>query len=165
RIRARHRKFRAPVITHMLKDRMRSSGCCRASCSMIEHAHEDARTRVACFDPNMPAPEFYADPYHTYAALRELDPVHRCPDGTYFLTRYADLDRIYRDRSSFSSDKKAVFAPKFGQDSPLYEHHTSSLVFNDPPYHTRVRRHIVGALTPHVLQAMEPQIVTLVDGL
>jgi cytochrome P450 len=107
----------------------------------------------------------YENPYPTYAALRERDPVHRCPDGTYFLTRYADLDQIYRDRSNFSSDKKTVFGPKFGVASPLYEHHTTSLVFNDPPYHTRVRRPIVGALTPHVLQAMQPQIVALVDGL
>ena len=117
------------------------------------------------FDPNRLDSAFYENPYPTYAALREFDPVHRCPDGTYFLTRYADLDQIYRDRSHFSSDKKAVFGPKFGVGSALYEHHTTSLVFNDPPYHTRVRRHIVGALTPHVLQAMEPQVVELVDRL
>jgi hypothetical protein len=125
-----------------------------------------ARAAVATsFDPNALAPAFYENPYPTYAALREFDPLHRCPDGTYFLTRYADLERIYRDRIHFSSDKKAVFGAKFGVGSALYEHHTTSLVFNDPPYHTRVRRHIVGALTPHVLQAMEPQVVTLVDGL
>jgi cytochrome P450 len=129
-----------------------------------EEAVQSARA-AAAFDPNTLAPAFYANPYPTYAALREYDPVHRCPDGTWFLTRYADLDHIYRDRTHFSSDKKSVFAPKFGVDSLLYEHHTTSLVFNDPPYHTRVRRPIVGALTPHVLQAMEPQIITLVDGL
>jgi cytochrome P450 len=126
---------------------------------------QEAKARAVSFDPNRPGPGFYEDPYPVYSALREFDPVHRCPDGTYFLTRYADLDRIYRDRSNFSSDKKTVFGSKFGIDSPLYEHHTTSLVFNDPPYHTRVRRHIVGALTPQVLQAMEPQIVTLVDKL
>ncbi len=126
---------------------------------------EQAQASAASFDPNTLGPAFYEDPYPTYAALRELDPVHRCPDGTYFLTRYADLDHIYRDRNSFSSDKKSVFAPKFGVGSPLYEHHTTSLVFNDPPYHTRMRRHIVGALTPHVLQTMEPQVAALVDGL
>jgi cytochrome P450 len=122
-------------------------------------------TLAAAFDPNSLDAAFYENPYPTYAALREFDPVHRCPDGTYFLTRYADLDKIYRDRVHFSSDKKAVFGPKFGVGSALYEHHTTSLVFNDPPYHTRVRRHIVGALTPHVLQEMEPQVVALVDGL
>ena len=120
---------------------------------------------MALFDPSAPGRDFYENPYPTYAALRERDPVYRCPDGTYFLTRYADLDRIYRDRSGFSSDKKSVFALKFGPQSPLYAHHTTSLVFNDPPYHTRVRRPIVGAMTPHVLQAMQPQIVALVDTL
>ncbi|MBV8742892.1 MAG: hypothetical protein JOZ12_13980, partial [Sinobacteraceae bacterium] len=85
------------------------------------------------FDPNRLTPAFYENPYPTYSALREFDPVHRCPDGTYFLTRYADLDQIYRDRVRFSSDKRAVFGPKFGIDSALYEHHTTSLVFNDAP--------------------------------
>jgi cytochrome P450 len=135
---------------------------------MSEHFMEPAeagRARAAAFDPNRLGPDFYDDPYPTYTALRTFDPVHRCPDGTYFLSRYADLDYIYRERSSFSSDKKNAFAPKFGVGSPLYEHHTTSLVFNDPPYHTRVRRQIVGALTPHVLKAMEPDVITLVDGL
>jgi cytochrome P450 len=108
---------------------------------------------------------FYADPYPHYAELREHAPVYQCPDGTWFLTRHADLERIYRDRTNFSSDKRAAFAPKFGVDSPLYAHHTTSLVFNDAPYHTRVRRQIVGALTPHVLKALEPAVVALVDRL
>ncbi len=125
----------------------------------------ERRRLVDEFDPNRLGPQFYADPYPTYAALRDLDPIHRCPDGSYFLTRYADLERIYRDRRHFSSDKKEVFAPKFGIGSPLYEHHTSSLVFNDPPYHARVRRQIVGALTPHVLESMEPGVADLVDTL
>lgn len=125
----------------------------------------DAQRIVDRFDLNHLDSHFYENPYPTYAALRQLDPVHRCPDGSYFLTRYADLDAIYRDRSRFSSDKKNVFGPKFGPESPLYEHHTSSLVFNDPPYHARVRRQIVGALTPQVLNAMEPGVVMLVEGL
>ena len=53
---------------------------------------------------------------------------------------------LYRDARA-SSDKKVEFRPKFG-DSPLYQHHTTSLVFNDPPLHTRVRRIIMGALQP-----------------
>jgi cytochrome P450 len=108
---------------------------------------------------------FYADPYPHYARLREESPVHRCLDGSFLLTRHADLDRIYRDRSSFSSDKRVAFAPKYGVDSLLYAHHTTSLVFNDAPYHTRVRRQIVGALTPRVLKALEPGVVALVDRL
>jgi cytochrome P450 len=134
---------------------------------MSEHlaTSGDERAIAAAFDPICLGREFYEDPYPTYAALRTFDPVHRCPDGSYFLTGHAHLDRIYRDRQNFSSDKKAAFAPKFGVGAPLYEHHTSSLVFNDPPYHARVRRQIVGALTPHVLDSMQPMVVCLVDAL
>lgn len=126
---------------------------------------EAARAIAQGFDPNRLNTGFYENPYDVYAALRTFEPVHRCPDGSYFLSRFADLDEIYRDRSHFSSDKKAVFGPKFGADSPLYEHHTTSLVFNDPPYHTRVRRQIVGALSPHALRALEPGVTALVDRL
>jgi len=106
---------------------------------------------------------FLDDPFPTYAALRAHDPVHRCPNGTYFLTRYADIIGVYRDRR-FSSDKKAEFGPKFG-DAPLYQHHTSSLVFNDPPLHTRVRKLLAPAFTPRALRALEPKFIELVDGL
>lgn len=74
------------------------------------------------------------------------------------------LDEIYRDTERFSSDKKAVFGPKYG-NSPLFEHHTTSLVFNDPPLHTRVRKIIAGAMTPGAINKMERGLETLVDQL
>jgi cytochrome P450 len=126
---------------------------------------DETRATAAAFDLNVLDAGFYENPYGVYAALRAFEPVHRCPDGSYFLSRYADLDQIYRDRANFSSDKKAVFGPKFGIESPLYQHHTTSLVFNDPPYHTRVRRQIVAALSPNALRALEPGVIALVDTL
>jgi cytochrome P450 len=48
---------------------------------------------------------FLDDPYPTYRALREHDPVHRMPDGSVFLTRYDDLVEVYRDTKTWSSDK------------------------------------------------------------
>jgi len=54
--------------------------------------------------------------------------------------------------------------PKYG-NSLLYEHHTTSLVFNDPPAHTRVRRLIMGALSPRAIAEMEPDLIALVDRL
>ncbi|WP_296336966.1 cytochrome P450 [Reyranella sp.] len=64
-----------------------------------------------------------------------------------------------------SSDKKAEFGPKFGVGTPLYRHHTTSLVFNDPPLHTRVRKLLAAAFTPRALAAMQPRIEAVVDGL
>ena len=118
---------------------------------------------AAAFDLSKIDRAFLDDPFPTYAALRAHDPVHRCPDGSYFLTRYADVMGVYRDKR-FSSDKKAEFGPKFG-DTPLYAHHTTSLVFNDPPLHTRVRKLLAPAFTPRALAVLEPRFVALVDRL
>ncbi len=116
------------------------------------------------FDLERLTPEFYANPYPTYRALRENDPVKRLPNGAIFLTRYDDLVTAYKNTKAFSSDKKKEFAPKYG-NSLLYEHHTTSLVFNDPPIHTRVRRLIMGALSPRAIAEMEGDLIRLVDGL
>src|SRR5215469_6223410 len=124
----------------------------------------NARALAESFDLERLTPEFYADPYPTYRALRENDPVKRMPNGSYFLTRYDDLVTAYKNTRAFSSDKKKEFFPKYGA-SPLYEHHTTSLVFNDPPIHTRVRRLIMGALSPRAIAAMEGDLIRLVDGL
>src|SRR5437016_10069265 len=124
----------------------------------------DARELAATFDLEKLTPEFYANPYPTYRALRENEPVKRMPNGSYFLTRYDDLVAAYKATKVFSSDKKKEFAPKYG-NSLLHEHHTTSLVFNDPPAHTRVRRLIMGALSPRAIAGMEPDLVALVDRL
>jgi hypothetical protein len=124
----------------------------------------DTRELAARFDLEKLTPEFYADPYPTYRALREHEPVKRMPNGSWFLTRYDDLVTAYKSTKLFSSDKKKEFSPKYGS-SLLYEHHTTSLVFNDPPAHTRVRRLITGALSPRAISAMEPDLVALVERL
>src|SRR5205085_2820961 len=129
-----------------------------------ENGSMSARDLAESFDLERLTPEFYANPYPTYRALREHAPVKRLRNGSWFLTRYDDLVAIYKNTKLFSSDKKREFAPKYG-DSLLYEHHTTSLVFNDPPAHTRVRRLIMGALSPRAIAEMEPYLVALVDRL
>ena len=99
---------------------------------------------------------FLDDPFPRYHALRRFAPLKRLPDGSVFVSRYADVALCYRD-PRMSSDKKAEFGPKFGIGTPLYRHHTTSLVFNDPPLHTRVRKLLAAAFTP--------RIEAVVDGL
>ncbi len=117
------------------------------------------------FNLRLLPPEFYSDPFPTYARLRREAPVLSCPDGSIFLTRHADLLAVYRDNRRFSSDKRMQFGPVFGVGTPLFEHHTTSLVFNDPPLHTRVRRAIGDALSARVVGALESAVETLVNRL
>src|SRR4029078_314328 len=110
------------------------------------------------------AAEYYGNPSPPYPGLREHDPLHRMPDGGSVLSRYADCIAVYKDTAVFSSDKKREYGSKYGPGL-LYEHHTTSLIFNDPPLHTRARRIIAGALTTRAIADMEAPMVALVDGL
>ena len=122
------------------------------------------RETALAFDIKRLDASFLNDPFPVYRALREHDPIHRMQDGSYFLTRYDDCAAVYRDPATWSSDKKVDFRPNLGNTS-LYEHHTTSLVFNDPPYHNRVRKLLAPAFTPRALKALQPRIEALVDRL
>jgi cytochrome P450 len=108
--------------------------------------------------------DFTADPYPTYDALRTHAPVHRLGANSWLLTRHADVLALYREPTA-SSDKQREFGLKFGVGTPLHEHHTTSLVFNDPPLHTRVRRLLMGALDQRAIQRMQAGVEALVEGL
>lgn len=117
------------------------------------------------FDLANPPADFIANPFPHYDRLLRDSPVAPQPDGSVLICKHADLTTIYRDTTTYISDKKQAFAPKFGAGSPLFEHHTTSLVFNDPPLHTRVRRIMTSALTPRALARMEPGLIAIVDQL
>ena len=108
---------------------------------------------------------FHDDPFPHYDRLLAEAPVCAQADGSVLLSRHADLERIYKDTGRFRSGKTEVFRPKFGAGTPLYEHHTTSLVFNDPPLHTRVRRIMTAALAPRAIQRMEAGLIETVDRL
>jgi cytochrome P450 len=116
---------------------------------------------AATFDVGALDREFYENPYPVFHALRRHAPVHRMANGALFLTRHADLDAIYHDPVLFSSDKTVDFRKTMGETS-LYEHHTTSLVFNDPPGHTRVRKRLAPAFTPRALRALETRVEEVV---
>ncbi|MDE0761939.1 MAG: cytochrome P450, partial [Planktomarina sp.] len=114
------------------------------------------------FDLQNVSEDYLVDPYSVLAALRAQSPVHKNTDGTFVLTCYADIVQTYRDPMIWSSDKRATFKPKFG-NTPLFEHHTNSIVFIDPPDHTRIRRLFQSAFTRKALAAFVPRITSLVD--
>ena len=126
--------------------------------------HDQAAAIARDFSLAKAPADFIDDPYPYYAALREFDPVHALGPGSWLVTRHEDVLALYRE-ARVSSDKHREFAPKFGVESPLFEHHTTSLVFNDAPLHTRVRRLLMGALSQRAIARMQAGVVSLVDGL
>ena len=120
-------------------------------------------TEMERFDLNSIDAAFIENPHPTLHWLREHSPIHRNADGSVYLTRHADVLKVYQSRDMLS-DKQEEFGKKFGR-CPLHTHHTTSLIFNDPPYHTVVRKLISGAFTPRKLAIFEPLIDDIVDRL
>ncbi len=118
---------------------------------------------IKTFDLNAIDAAFIEDPHPVLHALRRDSPVHHNADGSVYLTRHADCLKVYQSRDMLS-DKKEAFGEKFGK-CPLQEHHTTSLIFNDPPYHTVVRKLISSAFTPRKLAEFEPLIEQIVARL
>jgi len=115
------------------------------------------------FDLYNPPSDFINNVYKYYNLLREKSPIHKNSDGSYILTRYKDLVGVYRNFKVWSSDKRTEFGAKFGS-SPLFEHHTTSVVFVDPPDHTRIRKIFQQAFTPKSILGLERNINKLVDS-
>ncbi len=118
---------------------------------------------IESFDLYNPPSDFIENVYEYYNLLREKSPIHKNSDGSYILTSYKDLVGVYRNFKIWSSDKKSEFGAKFGA-SPLFEHHTTSVVFVDPPDHTRIRKIFQQAFTPKSISALEKNINKLVDS-
>jgi cytochrome P450 len=109
-------------------------------------------------------PEFLADPYPAYHRLRAEDPVHHHPLGFYVLTRYEDVAVVLRDARFGKGGYQALMEGRFGaaaDGSRL----ALSMLFRDPPDHTRLRALVSQAFTPRVVETLRPHIQAIVDGL
>jgi cytochrome P450 len=109
-------------------------------------------------------PDFLADPYPIYHRLRAEDPVHRHPIGFYVLTRYEDVSAFLRDPRFGKSGYQALFERRFG-GGPEGSWLALSMLFRDPPDHTRLRALVSQAFTPRVVDTLRGRIQAIVDRL
>ena len=108
--------------------------------------------------------EMAQDPYPTYAKLRARDPVHRSRlMDAWVFSRFADADVILRDHRHFSSDPRKRVAS--GRRASLPNVEEPSMLFLDPPDHTRLRALVNKAFTPRAVTALEPHIRELMTTL
>jgi len=113
------------------------------------------------FDPA--DPEFLADPYPAFARLRAAGPVHWHPGlGLYVAVGHAACDALLRDRSLGRIWVDREPAEQFPAFNLL---HRTSILENEPPTHTRLRRLVAGAFGRGHVERMRPWIIRLADDL
>jgi cytochrome P450 len=108
------------------------------------------------FDPF--APEFHADPYAQYRALRTGGPLQRTPAGIWLSTSFEVCAQIFRD-------------PRFGHGDAAIgatarpPRRIRSFLTLDPPEHTRLRRLVSKAFTARLIERLRPRVEAIVDSL
>lgn len=126
----------------------------------------------ALFAEVIGTPEGRRDPYGRYRALREAAPVYRSGLGLTICTRYEECQQILRDPrfGKEEGSRQERVEARFGhlEIFPRIEELLSerrSLLFLNPPDHTRLRSLVSKAFTPRTVERLRPEIVALVDGL
>ncbi|MCX4091564.1 cytochrome P450 [Nocardia sp. alder85J] len=112
------------------------------------------------FDPF--APGFAEDPYPQYRRLRELAPVHEHPLGFWIVSRHTDVAALQRSAQSVD-ERHLTRLPTWKSDSGTLGKRNRimgglSLLDQDPPDHTRLRRLVAKAFGPRAIQALQPRI-------
>ena len=110
-------------------------------------------------------PENRGDPYGIYRFIREREPVHHAPDGSWVLTRYDHCAALLRDPRFSTNPARLTEGPDPSAMGPVRQVGSSLMMFLDPPDHTRLRSLVSQAFTPKMVESLRPRIQSLVDEL
>src|SRR3954463_6388628 len=122
--------------------------------------------RPNMLDASLVTAAFLAEPYPTLAELRADDPVHWSDSiGGWFVTRYSDVASTFSDIAHFTSEGRLAtvldhLPPEAHARLPLFAawYRRKSLIFSDPPDHTRLRRLVLhSGFLPGQVAAMRPR--------
>lgn len=136
--------------------------------------------RVNLFDQ-----EFLADPYPTYAWLRENSPVHHLGGDFWAISRYEDVMKVLRNPTVFSSELgysgmlsgESSSASRTGRDRRRAMTDSGMgvlsngfaglriLIAVDPPDHTRLRRLVSKPFSPRHIWSLEPRLREICEEL
>jgi cytochrome P450 len=114
-------------------------------------------TRAAEVTYNPLLPAVRRNPYPTYRALRQEDPVHRSlPMDTWVLARYEHVAMVLRDQR-LSAERQ-----RWSGFRALPDRAPASMLVLDPPHHTRLRALVSRAFTPRTVESLRPRVEALV---
>jgi cytochrome P450 len=131
-----------------------------------------ALTDVTAADPEIAAllrsllkPEVSSDPYPVYARLREFGPVRWQSAGDVLvLTGYEDCAAVMRGQAFGAQSPEWLDARTPGwRERPAKIATFQTMLFRDPPDHTRLRRLVSAAFTPRHAERMRADIGGQVD--
>lgn len=120
-------------------------------------------------------PEGRKNPYPIYRNLLEKGPAFKMPLGTIVLTRYDDCRQILRDnrfgKDTNNPDDRRQRAEMIGltqeeiDEAAKFFENRGSLLFLNPPDHTRLRSLISRGFTPKTVEKMRSHIEAITDEL
>ena len=103
------------------------------------------------FDPLDPI--FVQDPYPILSALREHQPIHRSPMGSWILTRYQDVfSALADDRLGNAPPPYAVLNERNRHRYVCADVANNIIPFKDSPQHAEPRKLISRAFHQHIKQ-------------
>jgi len=123
---------------------------------------------------NLFGSEFKANPYPTYAAMREESPFHRrtATDGKtniWFITRYDDVVALLRDHKRLVKNVANTQTPEeraaIPATPPLLQLLGNHMLNLDPPDHTRLRGLVSKVFTNQMVAQMHTRIQSVADEL
>ncbi|MEE6168916.1 MULTISPECIES: cytochrome P450 [unclassified Mycolicibacterium] len=123
-------------------------------------AAEDQSLLLQLLDPTN-----RADPYPSYRRIRERGPLQLPESNVAVFSTFAECDAVLRHPASCSDRMKSTVAQRHMAQRGVQDRGATSFLFLDAPDHTRLRGLVSKAFVPKVVNALEPEIRALVDGL
>jgi cytochrome P450 len=119
------------------------------------------------------SPEFLADPYAAYELVRGPGGVMWLPgifgSGAWVVTSHAICTSVLRDKHFGKQGEKVLSPEKFAvftrQGAEAIQRRTRSMLFRDPPDHTRLRGLVSKAFTPRTVEGLRPRIAEITERL
>ena len=103
------------------------------------------------------------DPYSRYDALRAGSPRWRSSSGAIVLTGYDDCMEALRHPKLGRAEEDMEVPSSFGRAERDGNRNTSTMLFLNPPDHTRIRSLVSRAFTPRRVEELRPQFRALLD--
>lgn len=107
------------------------------------------------------SPAFRDDPYPLYERYRSDAPLVRVAETIWFVLGHADVTALLRDPRLSTDERRAATEVDADGGDPK----SRSLLFLDPPDHTRLRALVARAFTPRRIDGLRPTIEAATSAL